>query len=273
MPTCPFCNENLRRAARPSVPGQRPCPWCAESIGAAELLCRFCGADARQPPPPQPPASPARDFVEWEDTRRGLWSRWWDTTNGALFSLGRFWFRVPWSNDLASPLKYVAFTTLVHMLATVVCYAPFHALGLLDQAEKAVSRLRESGGSDNAIGYALGSGMGLVCAPPFFFGLIILLSFLNAAVHHLLLRVVGGRGTFLATYRAVAYSWGAILMFLLPCLGYVAFLVFYIVVLTDAFSHAHSIGKGRSFLAVSVPVLLCCGGGITAILSLPGPRG
>jgi hypothetical protein len=30
---------------RPAPPTERPCPWCAETIKAAALVCRFCGRD------------------------------------------------------------------------------------------------------------------------------------------------------------------------------------------------------------------------------------
>lgn len=43
------------------VPQDRVCPFCAETVKAAAIVCRFCGRDLPSlPPPPEPEKKPAK---------------------------------------------------------------------------------------------------------------------------------------------------------------------------------------------------------------------
>jgi tetratricopeptide (TPR) repeat protein len=47
----PFPEGGNIYTAPPSVqPEERTCPWCAETIKAAAVICRFCGRDVQSPP-------------------------------------------------------------------------------------------------------------------------------------------------------------------------------------------------------------------------------
>ncbi len=39
-------------AANPPAPPERDCPWCAERIKLAAIVCKHCGRDVPPPPPP-----------------------------------------------------------------------------------------------------------------------------------------------------------------------------------------------------------------------------
>jgi hypothetical protein len=65
--------------------GARQCPWCAESIKPAAVVCRFCGRDVEPlPAPVEPEAAPARrqsfDFLAQEHP--SVFDAVWDAAAG-----------------------------------------------------------------------------------------------------------------------------------------------------------------------------------------------
>jgi hypothetical protein len=278
LSTCPFCNENLLRHAQPGTPtvkappptlppapvpsgsARRPCPFCAESIGVDDRNCRWCGADTTRPVPgPAAPPMPARRFVEWELPGWGLWSRWWHTTTGALTGMDNFWSRVPWTGGHASPIRYVLFTASLLMAVNLVCNLPFLALSVMGE-------MMDKGGgvggsnSPSAAFMVIGIVVFLILAIP----LTLVGTYISALIHHLCVLLVGGRGPFETTFRGIAYSFGTAAVHSIPCVGFPISFVFHFLALTHAFAHGHGISKGRAFVAVLLPFLVCCGGAIAA---------
>jgi len=50
-----------RSEAQQVVPQDRVCPFCAETVKAAAIVCRFCGRDLPAlPPPPEPEKKPEK---------------------------------------------------------------------------------------------------------------------------------------------------------------------------------------------------------------------
>jgi hypothetical protein len=74
-------------AAGAAEPSGRPCPWCAELIKPAAIVCRFCGREVEQwtPPPPPPPKQqitvPITDDRWLADPLGGDFERLWNGSN------------------------------------------------------------------------------------------------------------------------------------------------------------------------------------------------
>lgn len=95
--------------------------------------------------------------------------------------------------------------------------------------------------------------------------------FIISAICHVCLMIVGGaRHTFETTFRVVCFTHGSVgpLNMIPGCGGFVA-LVWGIVLYIIGFSRAHQIDTGRSVLAVLLPLIVCCGGGIVLAILIP----
>lgn len=90
--------------------------------------------------------------------------------------------------------------------------------------------------------------------------LLLVVFFVQAAVFHLMLLIVGGaEQPFETTIRVVAYTSGATALFqMVPFCGSFIGMVWGIVVLILGLAHAHETSMGRSAAAVLLPLILCC---------------
>ncbi len=90
--------------------------------------------------------------------------------------------------------------------------------------------------------------------------IILVIFFIEAAIFHLMLLVVGGaEQPFETTARVVAYVTGSTALFqMVPFCGGLIGLVWSIVVLIIGLAHAHETSMGRSAAAVLLPLFLCC---------------
>ncbi len=103
--------------------------------------------------------------------------------------------------------------------------------------------------------------VGIAVAPFIFGGLI-----------HLSLLLIGGaRKTFETTFRVVSFSQGSTApLQLVPCCGGLIALVWWLVANCIGVARAHEIDTGRAALAVFLPVIVCCGGGLVLAFMFGG---
>ncbi len=254
---CPFCNENLARHAagagqpiKPAGLSTRRCPFCAESISVRDTVCPYCGngAGARRSYVGAPAVG-----VPWEnEPSAGFFSRWWRTWSASMFNADGFFSGMRWDGGIKAPLTYVlGFIGQVIGLA-MVCGVPFLFLFMMSGTNA------YRGGSSAMAGPVI---IGVALLYVVFYVLAMIVStFISAAIYHVCALMVGGRGTYEGSYRAVCYSFGSNVWAMIPYLGVIIQLVFHFIAMTHALSHAHGISKGRAFVAALLPVLVCCGG-------------
>lgn len=237
--------------AAPPPPRRKQCPHCGADIPANAARCGHCGQFVEGPhvPPPAEGGPEEADTYEvgdeyspWEDRENlGLSAAFFETFKQVLFEPQEFFDRMPKSGDYVNPFIF-GFSILV--LATLAGSIWYFLYALL--------------GDSPALGL-------------FFTILVIFLIlglsaagiFINAAVLHLCLMIVGGanRG-FEPTYRVVAYSQAAWIWSLVPCIGGLIAAVWSIVVNIIGLKAVHDTSTGNAVLAVFLPLIVCCGIGL-----------
>lgn len=116
----------------------------------------------------------------------------------------------------------------------------------------------------NALAGLMGLGIGTVFVFLFIPVFVALGLFIGAAVLHLCLMLVGGaKRTFETTFRVLCFSAGSTypLMIVPVCGGMIAGL-WCLVVECIGLARAHETTTGRAVLAVLLPIIVCCGGGL-----------
>ncbi|MFB6089195.1 MAG: YIP1 family protein [Candidatus Aenigmatarchaeota archaeon] len=78
--------------------------------------------------------------------------------------------------------------------------------------------------------------------------------FVIAAISHVLLIVVGGKGSYEGTLRVVAYTTAFLLISWIPVLG-ILIGIYALYVVLIGYSNVHEISKGRALLALLIPML------------------
>ena len=109
-------------------------------------------------------------------------------------------------------------------------------------------------------GMGIGSVMFVVLIPLF----IIIILFIGSAIVHLCLMIVGGANqSFETTFRVLAFSYGSTgpLQMIPICGGAIAG-VWALVCNCIGLARAHETDTGRAVLAVLLPLIVCCGGGL-----------
>lgn len=253
---CRYCGSDVTRAPDPNA--KRPCPHCKEPIAATDLTCRYCGNDARVAK-----ASGPR-HIDWEDTKRNVFARWWTTWAGSQFGADRFWSVAPFEGGYGPPTKFVMFMTVQYLILAAACFVPFGILMLLGVTADS----RASANVAQGVGIAL---LVIVVGVPLVIGLSVVLAYMVAGLTHLFVMLLGGKRDLEATYRVTSYALGTYVWQMIPYAGVLVHLVFHLLACTHGLAHAHGLSKGRAFAAAFLPVVTFCGllaAGIGGLIAL-----
>jgi hypothetical protein len=103
--------------------------------------------------------------------------------------------------------------------------------------------------------------VGYILLSPVF---VIVLTFIISGILHLCLMIVGGaRKPVETTFRVVCFSSGSTsLLSMIPFCGGMIACVWNIVLEIIGLARAHETETGKAALAVLLPIIVCCGGGI-----------
>lgn len=234
------------------------CPQCGKEIIDGQTFCQFCGGRTDSP---APAGRAGRVRTPWEDREqqgglRGLGL----TIKGSLLDPTRFFRSMNVTGGLSDPLLYAMITAGFGIMASYVWQILFQQAftGFLP-AERAGAGIPALPSSGLAV-------IGLLL--PF---IVIIVIFLTAGMQHLLMLMVrGANGGFEATFRAVAYSYGAYLFMAVPFCGSLIATVWSIIVVIIGLKEAHGTSGGKAAFAVLFPLVLCCAAVMLIMLAIFG---
>jgi hypothetical protein len=195
------------------------------------------------------PLSPA-----WERAEGGVIDRAIETVREVLLSTQTAFAGMPVIGGFTRPLTFLILLGTVCGLVSLGYSFAFEQMGPKSEAARQI----------NPAFMPVLYGIIAVCMPLF----ILIGSFISSGLMHLSLMLVGGSSKpFEATYRVVCYVSGATyVLLLLPFCGGLIQLVWNIYALTIGFREVHGTTTGKALLAVLLPIFVCCGLGLLAIM-------
>lgn len=212
------------------------------------------------PPGPVPPGNP----LPWEDReKRGLVASFFDTLGLLVSRPAEAWARMRESGDTTSPLL---FGVVVCWLSMAVQGILVRAIGMPMLPRFLERRFGPMGGFGGFGGATL--VVRLIVAP----FVIALALFLGAAILHLCCMLVGAlpnsRSGFEGSLRAVCYSEASSLASIIPVVGGLIAVVWWIVLAVQGIERLHRTTSGKAVAAVLIPVVVCCGGLALMVLAV-----
>ena len=230
-------------------------------------LAEFPGLRMPLPDPTPVPVLPAQTAVvplgdrasaappAWERRREtGLVRAYFLSLREILFEPGSTFAKNNPSGGFQQPTGFFLLTMAIQAIFAFV----FQALTL--PHNRAIADLQRQ--------FNLGS-VGLLLILPLFLVLGIMLTvvinFVLAGFYHFFLKLLGGtKASYEATYRVVTYAQAAQLLAIVPCIGPVATVIFFLMAASIGLHRVHQAPLWKTSLALVVPYALC----LAALLSI-----
>jgi hypothetical protein len=271
-----FSEEDVREGLRsgrftPSDLGWREGMENWQPLSQFRELALEMPGDAAPPPPIAPPISPPslagptlepsppRSGLPWDERDQKGWFNAFIETLQMVLTRPDFAFRsMRVEGGLAGPIIYALIGGCVGGLVSFLFSLGFQSIGL-------------SMGRRNTFAMLTGMGVGSVAFIVLLPVIIVLGLFIGGAIVHLCLMIVGGANkTFETTVRVLAFTQGSTgPLQMVPICGGIIAGVWALVLNCIGLARAHETDTGRAVLAVFLPLIVCCGGGILLAILIP----
>jgi hypothetical protein len=238
----------------------------------AEFADELAAAPAASAPPPQTPAARAviapsaastsapRSGLPWDERHsKGLFSAFIETLQMVLTRPSEAFTAMRREGGLGEPLLYAIIGGSFGLVFYFVYQLAFQSLGMF------ASR-------SNPLAHLIGAGIGGVILIIFVPVLVAIGIFINAAILHVCLMIVGGaKQPFETTFRVICFASGSVLpLMVVPLCGGLIAGIWDLVLRCIGLARAHETDTGRAVLAVLLPVIVCCCGGLLCVMMLGG---
>jgi hypothetical protein len=229
-------------------------------------------APAASAPPPQAPAAPAmiapsagsttaaRSGLPWDERHtKGLFSSFIETLQMVLTRPSEAFTAMRREGGLGEPLLYAIIGGSFGLVFYFVYQLAFQSLGMFANRP-------------NPLAHLVGASVGGVIAIVFVPVLVVIGVFINAAILHVCLMIVGGaKQPFETTFRVICFASGSVFpLMVVPLCGGLVAGIWDLVLRCIGLARAHETDTGRAVLAVLLPVVVCCCGGFLCIMMLGG---
>ena len=253
-----FSEEEVREGLRTGRFAVNDIGW-REGMATWQPLSQFpeLAATGPEAPPPQTgaiaitEAAPLRNGLPWDARQtKGFFNAFVETLLMVLGKPTEAFTVMKREGGLGEPLLYVlvgsSFGIIVYVLMTLLLPS---AIPLGDRH-----------GVTHLVGAGIGSIFMIILAP----ALAAICAFIASAIFHVCLMIVGGaRHSFETTFRVVCFVGGSVdPLLVIPFCGGLIVGIWKIVLYCIGLSRAHETDIGRAALAVFLPVIICCGGGL-----------
>jgi hypothetical protein len=269
----------------PASPTTRPRPACSAHpraravltcAGCGLFLCGECAIEGGRCPRCRGAGHP----IAWEDPTVSRPIAFWRTFK-ALGGVGKFFALLPWSGGLRAPLSFAATAATVGAVGDWAISALANLVFGWLIAAVLGGGLTSGGGSSSSLAdfapaeyhdlFARGQQvldqvshsweqlaiLALLLTPV----VTVLDLYVSGAITHALARLLGGRGTFEATIRAMAYATGAETLKPIPLVGSTLATFGGLVLSITGLQRAHGVSGPRAFVLAlwKLPVLIVLG--------------
>jgi hypothetical protein len=197
------------------------------------------------------PATP-RSGLPWEHRQeRGFFNAFVETLVMVLTKPGEAFTAMKREGGFGEPLIYALIGGCIGGVVSFLFSLGLQSMGFFADRQNTFAAMA---------GLGIGSVLFVVLIPLF----IIIVLFIGSAIVHLCLMLVGGANqSFETTFRVLAFSHGSTgpLQMIPVCGGAIAG-VWALVCYCIGLARAHETDTGRAVLAVFLPLIVCCGGGL-----------
>jgi hypothetical protein len=197
-------------------------------------------------------AAAPRSGLPWEHRQeRGFFNAFVETLMLVLTKPGEAFMMMRREGGLGEPLIYALIGGCVGAVVSFLFSLGLQSFGLFSDRQNALVAMT---------GMGIGSAVFIILVPLF----IVIGLFIGSAIVHLCLMIVGGANQpFETTFRVLAFSQGSTgPLQMIPLCGGLISGVWALVCDCIGLARAHETDTGRAVLAIFLPLIVCCGGGL-----------